>query len=624
MYISRFQVGNYKSFREPAPIELTQGFNIISGQNSAGKTALLEAMALNFAGKPHRSIKTLPARDTVPEQYSWTKVSFTLSGAEVKELMRASPQRFQIARPVLGSAFALRIGYRDHSDVSARVLVDSILSEPVLTFSLNRRALHNQLPTWTPSDIPSYHLYPPHRVSNNYLYCGIEISPDGNVAMTGDQITPGASDLGLELSTRFERHVFRFEAERMNVGKYAHGAGTILNRNADNLPQVLGQLQHNVARFRDLNKQLGAILPQVRWVSVRAVDANQVEVVVWPHDPETQREDLAVPLLESGTGIAQVLAILYVVMSSERGQIIIIDEPQSFLHPGAARKLIDFLRGYPQHQFIIATHSATIIAAANPRTITLARFTDSETTLQQLDTKAEKGIQATLSELGVRLADLFGADNILWAEGRTEERCYPIIVEKMLKRGLMGTQILGVRQTGDLESRDAKRVFEIYNSLANAASLLPPAVAFVLDQECLNEDAKEDLRKLSGGLARFLPRRMYENYLLNPVAVAAIANNITGFRPETVTPEEVRSVIELNLDDATNYCKREKPNVPADRLRTVHGARVLEHVFSKLSATRVKYEKSTHGALLTEWLVEHAPEDLLEIADLLAGILKPR
>src|SRR5208283_5819881 len=101
-------------------------------------------------------------------------------------------------------------------------------------------------------------------------------------------------------------------------------------------------LQHNAARFRELNKQLNAILPQVRWVSVRSVDQSQVEIVVWAHDPESQREDLAVPLLESGTGIAQVLAILYVVMTSERGQAIIIDEPQSFLHPGAARKLIDF------------------------------------------------------------------------------------------------------------------------------------------------------------------------------------------------------------------------------------------------------------------------------------------
>jgi putative AbiEii toxin of type IV toxin-antitoxin system/AAA ATPase-like protein len=624
MYISRFQVGNYKSFHETASIELTPGFNIISGQNNAGKTALLEALALNYIGKPHRSMKTLPARDVVPDQFSWARFSFTLSTAEAKELMLASPQRFRIARPVLGCEFALRIGYRDHSSDSARILIGAIFAEPTLTFNLHQRATPNHPSIWTPPDIPSYGLYPPNRAAGGYEYVSLEISRDGGIDLVGSHFENSASDLGLELAPGMGRHVFRFEAERMNLGKGSHGAGTILNRNAGNLPEVLGQLQHNAARFRELNRQLTAILPQVRWVSVRGVDTNHVEIVVWTHDPETQREDLAVPLLESGTGIAQILAILYVVMTSERGQTIIIDEPQSFLHPGAARKLIDFLRGHPQHQFIIATHSATIIAATSPETITLARLEDGQTILTQLDTKAEKGIQATLSELGVRLADSFGADNILWVEGRTEEKCFPIIVEKMLKRRLMGTQILGIRQTGDLESRDAKKVFEIYNRLANGATLLPPAVAFVLDQECRDDRTKEDLRKLSGGLAQFLPRRMYENFLLNPDAITAIANTLEGFRPEAVTPDEVRAAIELELDDPANYCHRAKPDTAADRLAAVHGARVLEEIFVDLSVTRVKYEKITHGTLLTEWLIEHAPEDLRGVAALLTGILDPR
>jgi predicted ATPase len=45
-----------------------------------------------------------------------------------------------------------------------------------------------------------------------------------------------------------------------------------------------------------------------------------------------------------------VLAILYVVMTSNHPQTIIIDEPQSFLHPGAVKKLIEVLKQYPQHQ----------------------------------------------------------------------------------------------------------------------------------------------------------------------------------------------------------------------------------------------------------------------------------
>ena len=94
MYIARFQVANYKSFRETKPLEFAQGFNIISGQNNSGKTALLEMLGLRFTGHPHRSIKTIPARDTVPPQFSRAIVSFTVSPNELKKLMLASPGQY--------------------------------------------------------------------------------------------------------------------------------------------------------------------------------------------------------------------------------------------------------------------------------------------------------------------------------------------------------------------------------------------------------------------------------------------------------------------------------------------------------------------------------------------------
>jgi hypothetical protein len=385
---------------------------------------------------------------------------------------------------------------------------------------------------------------------------------------------------------------------------------------------VLGQLQHNPSRFQELNDRLTAILPQVKRVSVRAISQGQVEIVVWSHDPSTQREDLVVPLAESGTGIGQVLAILYVVLTSNRPRTIIIDEPQSFLHPGAARKLVEFLKNYPEHQFIIATHSAAIIAAANPRTITLARFENAESTLEQLDARAEKGIQATLGELGIRLSDLFGADKILWVEGRTEEKCLPLIVEKIMRQPLMGTEILGIRQTGDLEGRDARKVFDIYRTLAKGASLLPPAVAFVLDEECRSEAAMRELAKLSGDLAIFLPRRMYENYLLNPAGIAEVANSIPGFRPTPLTTEEVIEALFLKLRDDELFCAPEKIKTAADRIRYVDAGRVLEELFSDFSETRVSYQKVPHGIALTEWLIKNAPGEFDELVALLAKVLK--
>jgi hypothetical protein len=237
--------------------------------------------------------------------------------------------------------------------------------------------------------------------------------------------------------------------------------------------------------------------------------------------------------------------------------------------------------------------------------------------VQQLDSKIEKGIQAALAEVGVRLSDSFGADNILWVEGQTEEKCFRLIVERLLKRPLRGTEILGIRRTGDLESKDAKKVLEIYRSLAEGASLLPPAVGFILDQECRDEPAKRELGKLSGGRLRFLPRRMYENYLLNPEAIAVFVNAIPGFSPEEITAGRIREVIEDRLRDRAFRC----PGVSSLGLGSVDGARVLEEIFSRFSETRVAYQKVPHGIALTEWLIEHRPEELNEVATLLKGML---
>jgi AAA15 family ATPase/GTPase len=60
MYLSKFQLFNYKSFLDSGLLEFTYGINIIVGQNNSGKTALLEALTLNFDNVPHRSIKTFP------------------------------------------------------------------------------------------------------------------------------------------------------------------------------------------------------------------------------------------------------------------------------------------------------------------------------------------------------------------------------------------------------------------------------------------------------------------------------------------------------------------------------------------------------------------------------------
>ena len=62
MYLSKFQLLNYKSFRDSGVLEFKPGINIIVGANNSGKTALLEALSLKFQNYIHKSLTTLGLR----------------------------------------------------------------------------------------------------------------------------------------------------------------------------------------------------------------------------------------------------------------------------------------------------------------------------------------------------------------------------------------------------------------------------------------------------------------------------------------------------------------------------------------------------------------------------------
>jgi hypothetical protein len=461
-----------------------------------------------------------------------------------------------------------------------------------------------------------------HASTGQQPYYAVNLT-QGGAPVAGSAIvsTAAGNDARIQIAGLLRNRIYRFWAERFIVGQAPFGTNSVLAPNAANLPEVLNVLDGNTARFERLNKLMREILPQVRHISVRPIGNNQVQILVWPIDYSTEKDYLAIPLNECGSGVAQVLAILYVVVTSEHGQTIIVDEPQNFLHPGAVRKLIEVLKRYPQHQYIFATHAANVISVSDPSTVTIVRSNgDDGTKLQAIDPRDSQELKLYLLEIGARLSDVFGADNILWVEGETEEECLPRILRSVANKSLMGTAIVGIRQAGDFSGRDRKKVLELYRRLSQANTLLPPAVAFIFDHECLSSTEKADLQRMGQGLVHFLPRRMYENYLLDPGAITAVANSIHGFRENPVSEDEVRHSVEKKRQDLHYFCPSTL-EAPSDWIKDIHGANVLEDIFKEMSENRVEYRKTTHSVALTDWLIKYRPHALRGIADMVLPLL---
>jgi hypothetical protein len=116
---------------------------------------------------------------------------------------------------------------------------------------------------------------------------------------------------------------------------------------------------------------------------------------------------------------------------------------------------------------------------------------------------------------------------------------------------------------------------------------------------------------------------MYENYLLNPQAIASLVSNIEGFRDTVVTAAEIEKWIEENGWESRYFGTTiDQSGRTKDRwFRDVHGAEILKDMFSEISEQRVQYEKVEYGLALTTWIVENAPEELTEVAQLLTQVL---
>lgn len=618
MYISSFRVSNYKSFHESEVVQFGPGFNLIVGANNAGKTALLEALSLRGGSNPHRSPKTVPFPDANPDSTSRLEVSITVSRDELLDFLQIENKAyFSIPLANYDTDIAKRTLLQKNDVAALQRFVDDVFGGPSLTFRLKRGGAE----AWRTASLPSFTDYQLiHTTDAEKPGMTFKIDRERSLKAIGGCRVHDGSEVGAILAQVFERHIYRFSAERYNIGACAFGNRTELASNAHNLPEVLTSLQANPARFEEFNRLVLDIFPHVRQVSVQPSGNSEVEIRIWVFDPESKRLDLARPLKESGTGIAQVLAVLYVALNSVRPQVIIIDEPQSFLHPGAIRKLIDVLRRQTRHQYILATHSPAVITASNPSSITLVRLIDGESHLESVDARETKAATACLSEIGARLSDVFGADNFLWVEGATEETCFPMILAKA-GVPLMGTAIVGVRQVGDFEGRDAKRILEIYNRLSQSKSLIPPAVAFIFDEECRTTDQKNGLSKLGKGRVFFLPRRMFENYLLNPSAIASVINEFDHDRARPAEAQEVRLLIDqLRADE--RFFRPASVDCDADWVCHVHAGRLLDAVFKQISEARVEFEKPEHSVELATWILEHTPNEFDEIVALLDAALK--
>lgn len=133
-----------------------------------------------------------------------------------------------------------------------------------------------------------------------------------------------------------------------------------LRSNSDVIHEQLKTI--NVTSHRDyldiINYILGKNYSEIKYVYHRAYETWGISTVV------KTESGLQYSEANAGSGENAIINMVVAIMSAKRGSLILLDEPEVSLHPGAQKRLKMFLLNcikYNYHQIIISTHSSVFI-----------------------------------------------------------------------------------------------------------------------------------------------------------------------------------------------------------------------------------------------------------------------
>jgi hypothetical protein len=122
-----------------------------------------------------------------------------------------------------------------------------------------------------------------------------------------------------------------------------------------------------------------------------------------------------------GGGVQQLLMVATSLFTTPPGGGLFLEEPESNLHPGAQRYLIEQLLGSGRQVFI-ATHSPLFVNLGEKAPIFRVTRAGGRTSVERVSEPAQ--LAATLEDIGARNSDVLLSDGVLLVEGDTERDCF--------------------------------------------------------------------------------------------------------------------------------------------------------------------------------------------------------
>lgn len=414
MTITRVTIRNFRGL-EDVDLRLDRGSTYLVGENNAGKTSVLHALAVAFGARRATRDDLRQGPDDEPVQEVIIDVHMApIAGSEFDE-----PTRQRIGR-------ALQREPGSRAEVVAfRTVLAASGEGPYLT--AQRTVLQAGLDeAWVESKV-MFRSTVLELVSVHFLDAARDLVGDlRNRASAWGRIVAdlGVTDLP-ELADGSANPLGRLGLEE--------GLHTIATRIHDASP-VLSQLEQDLGRLADSQTAVGSV--QLRALPARIEElAQTIDVVI------KQRDESVLPLRYHGLGSRSLAALLVFqtlctlrvgVDQGLRPRLLtLMEEPEAHLHPQAVvalRKIIEVLPG----QQLVTTHSPQLVAEVSPSAVRLVRRTGTGAKILNIPEKSAKQIAQFRRFVERPLGEVFFARLVVFGDGTTERNALPILLTPLL------------------------------------------------------------------------------------------------------------------------------------------------------------------------------------------------
>lgn len=524
MFLRSLDIKNYRSL-EHVELERLGKFNVLIGRNNAGKSSVINALALlndSLKGGAVEWHKVLTARDK--NRSLEFRLEFEPSSKDRRDFISIMANALTDKRKdeIYNSPLARQIEcFFIRSEAEEKIW----LHEVRLRLENNQWATILKIGTVKQDDRRTYEIINLCQAANSINGIIGAVLTDFQTVTWKTSTSFNSSALSRNLSNldpatvwivrtpwRYLSKAFFFNPFRHSQESMSVTGGDQLSQNGSNLAQVLHTIHNNNRpRFYEIEKFLHAALPNIGMLQTPINPKNgETEIAIL-----NESAGYDVRLHEMGGGVEQLLMIATVLLTTDDESTLFLEEPESHLHAGAQRFLIERLLD-GERQIFVTTHSPTFINIPRDRSLYQVRLNENRTAISLYDDS--NSLDAVLEDIGSRNSDVLLSDAVLFVEGPGDRRVFEIWSEK-LNLSLEEQNVTVVPMGGGSDSTRSTRVRS--DVLEGISQKAPVPHLFVLDRDERSSVEINKLMETLTGRVILLDRRELENYLLVPRALLA-------------------------------------------------------------------------------------------------------